>query len=1039
MKSLSFSIVMMLLMQLLVACGSGDNKTDVAPPVDDVIEPVDKPLNSGPKAVIASSQKEDVRVGDSIQFRAGSTDGEGDISYLWSNGATTASTNITFEVEGTFTLSLRVTDEEGLTNTAQIQLQILAQTRLPRAVITGYSDLDLITGRLLELSGASSEDDGEIVSYLWSDGSTEQSFNASFHTAGQHIISLKVTDNDGLEHQTDITFSVTDPKINTPPRAVISGYSELDLTVGRVLELSGISSEDDDGKIVSYLWSDGSTEQSFNTKFLTTGKHVISLKVTDNDGLEHETDITFSVTAPQFKTPPRAVISGYSELDLTVGRVLELSGISSEDDDGKIVSYLWSDGSTATSFSKTFTTVGQHSISLKVTDNDGLVHEVDITFTVTDPNIKTAPRAVISGYSHLDLVVGSLLELSGASSEDDDGKIVSYLWSDGSTASNFSKTFTTVGQHSISLKVTDNDGLEHESDITFTVTGPLVKNFAQLHLRSSANAWLAEPMSLVADNVWQIEATFTGADNERLKFDLAGDWKQAWGDKDRDSIAASGKSNDDIYIYQGAGDYIITFNDANYHYSVSKIEQTVSFVPFIGPYLTLLSAKHDVNQQAQILDPQRSMVVNYETKYSHHDFVASAQYRVKGQAQWQQQSENSSGLRIHHIEITGLELATRYEYRVTGPNGQFSEIYHFDTASGDLDSIRFLIIGDMQDTGGIKDVQRWQDVAEGIAADHQSDYDFVILVGDMTNNDETPVCSDTQKQESPVKCSAAESDRYSWWKIFFDKGANIFAYKPLLPSLGNHDTPNGAGSSIYSSAFKKYFNINKNSHDYYSFNYGNAHFIALNSEIEAVGSQPQKDAQEAFTKAELVKGQQARWSFAYLHMPAVNPAKGDNREHVMYRYTNLFNNNGLDWLFTGHTHQYSRSKPLLATIDSNDSKKLNVDVKGAWSAPTSDSAVGYLICPPAGAQPYPQAIIRKEIVAFHPTYKGKLGKYSAEDAAEEHISREIGFVLVNIQADTFNVSTYGMGDVESSSRNNDFPGYNDDGKKWLMDSLTYSK
>ena len=75
-------------------------------------------------------------------------------------------------------------------------------------------------------------------------------------------------------------------------------------------------------------------------------------------------------------------------------------------------------------------------------------------------------------------------------------------------------------------------------------------------------------MTLVADNTWEITATFGSGSNERFKFDINGDWMLNFGDNEPDGIAD--ETGNDIMIKEGAGDYTITFNDQSKAYSAVK-------------------------------------------------------------------------------------------------------------------------------------------------------------------------------------------------------------------------------------------------------------------------------------------------------------------------------------------------------------------------------------------------------------------------------------------------------------------------------------
>ena len=93
-------------------------------------------------------------------------------------------------------------------------------------------------------------------------------------------------------------------------------------------------------------------------------------------------------------------------------------------------------------------------------------------------------------------------------------------------------------------------------------------SYPQVFFRSTANVWETTPMSLVSDFTWKTTQSFGGGSSERFKFDINGDWSLNFGDNEPDGIAD--QTGEDIPITQGAGEYVITFNDQSKAYTVVK-------------------------------------------------------------------------------------------------------------------------------------------------------------------------------------------------------------------------------------------------------------------------------------------------------------------------------------------------------------------------------------------------------------------------------------------------------------------------------------
>ena len=171
---------------------------------------------------------------------------------------------------------------------------------------------------------------------------------------------------------------------------------------------------------------------------------------------------------------PTARISG-SCTDLTCS----LSGSTSTDPDGTIVSYAWDfgDGATATGASPgahTYDVADTYTVTLKVTDNQGGTHTTTRSVTVAgpvDPPPNADPVAVISGTTCTYLSC----PLSGSGSTDD-GTIVQYAWNFGDgktgTGANPGHVYTEAGTWTVTLVVTDNAGATNTTTAQVTTTAP---------------------------------------------------------------------------------------------------------------------------------------------------------------------------------------------------------------------------------------------------------------------------------------------------------------------------------------------------------------------------------------------------------------------------------------------------------------------------------------------------------------------------------------------------------------------------------------
>lgn len=136
------------------------------------------------------------------------------------------------------------------------------------------------------------------------------------------------------------------------------------------------------------------------------------------------------------------------------------------DDDGTVDEATTDPDSTAT---HTYPEPGTVTVRLRVTD------EFDQTDETTEEIRVNAPPEAAFTVSPDPVVRDETVTFDAADSEDPDGNIVSYEWDfddgtfDDATGEAVDHTFTTGGEKTVTLRVTDNDGATDTASVTFTV------------------------------------------------------------------------------------------------------------------------------------------------------------------------------------------------------------------------------------------------------------------------------------------------------------------------------------------------------------------------------------------------------------------------------------------------------------------------------------------------------------------------------------------------------------------------------------------
>jgi hypothetical protein len=303
----------------------------------------------------------------------------------------------------------------------------------------------------------------------------------------------------------------------------------------------------------------------------------------------------------------------------------------------------------------------------------------------------------------------------------------------------------------------------------------------------------------------------------------------------------------------------------------------------------------------------------------------------------------------HQINITGLSSNTTYYYAVGDSNGQMAggdNDHYFKTSPNQntTQTIRAWALGNAgNDHGDQRDVR--DGFYDYIGNNH---IDLLLLIGDNAYDDG----KDSEYQES-------------WFEDMYE---DRLISSPMWSTFGNHDGGE-SDSDDESGPYYDIFNFPKNgqaggvssgTEAYYSFDYGNIHFISINSyDIDRDVGEPMYD----WVVDDLDDTNQD-WIVAFFHYPPYS-GTGNNSSDTHPKETDMRENfisvleaAGVDLVLSAHHHSYQRSFFINGHYDVSDtwdSNTMGIDMgdgkedgDGAYSKEVGEIGTVYIVSGSAG-------------------------------------------------------------------------------------------
>jgi 3',5'-cyclic AMP phosphodiesterase CpdA len=332
------------------------------------------------------------------------------------------------------------------------------------------------------------------------------------------------------------------------------------------------------------------------------------------------------------------------------------------------------------------------------------------------------------------------------------------------------------------------------------------------------------------------------------------------------------------------------------------------------------------------------------------------------------------GKYFHSIQVEGLSPDTQYDYTVGEGNSSYSGTFKTALPKGSSNSFRFGYIADPQ----VSDACNAKALGATLEKIKERNYDFVYLAGDIT---------DTASDESQWELLFKNNGKYP------EGGQDLFSSTLISVTQGNHDnselsqhihTPAQAGDIVY------------------SFDYGCAKFIILNSE-SAGKSKSERTKQTDFLR-KMVSEAKAdnQWVIVGFHKAIYSGASHIvDRDIIKARkyWSPILSNLNVDLVLQGHDHVYSRG------FITDKGKKNDPSAKSDGSFAKPDRSPLYVVGGHAGGLKWyskiPYSVARNDPLTKHYSF---LDINSADTHSDQ--KKEQTFIEFEMDPAHFTMNTY---------------------------------
>ncbi|HEX9971167.1 MAG TPA: metallophosphoesterase, partial [bacterium] len=273
-----------------------------------------------------------------------------------------------------------------------------------------------------------------------------------------------------------------------------------------------------------------------------------------------------------------------------------------------------------------------------------------------------------------------------------------------------------------------------------------------------------------------------------------------------------------------------------------------------GPYLITTS------EQSLLIRWETDSAVSGTVRYGRDNQLAeSCKSKMRGE---------KNNYYLHEAQLKNLLPSTKYYYQIKIGNVT-SNVSYFYTAFANASKLNFVAMGDSRSNPGVFEI-----IVEQVK---KINPDLVISMGDLVEDG---------------------GNFEQWNEHYFQVTSDLLNHIPLSSTLGDHEGDGDNGALM-----NHYLRVNnKVDEQWFSFDYGPAHFVSLDYR------HPDNKNMIKWFKQDMDKNTK-KWTFVYTHRPSYNLG-GHRSDWGINIWPELFRKFKVDIVFAGHSHIYERFYPV---------------------------------------------------------------------------------------------------------------------------------